>query len=162
MKNEDNFTRKLVSNTLQSTLFDKLKLVGDRLFYSLDFIWEQSSFLNSSDIHNQWLRLKIVKILMELDQVEQGSLKMFVRANLHLVRNSMTFHSNGIERTDQEIRDYLFILIDHIYNHQIVNAILIDCICEKLEDLTSISQEDIDRGYLTKDDFSDLIESYMN
>ena len=74
----------------------------------------------------------------------------------------MIFHSNGTEPSDQKITEDLDILLDHFYNEEVVEGILIDCICVKLEDLIAITDEYLNKEYIEKEDFNELIEFYLS
>jgi len=159
---QNNFTRQLILKIVHHTLFENSLLKKDKLYFSKDFIQEQSTFINSNSLHNQWLRVNVVQMLFELGSEKRDLLRTFYLDNLFILRNLMIFHSNGTEPSDQKITEDLDILLDHFYNEEVVEGILIDCICVKLEDLIAITDEYLNKEYIEKEDFNELIEFYLS
>lgn len=159
---QNDFTRQLILKIVCRTLFENGQLNKDKLYFSNDFIKEQNSFIRSNNFQNQWLRVNIVQALFELGLEKRAPLRTFYLDNLFILRNLMVFQSNGIETSDQKITEYLDTMFDSFYNDDVVDGILIDCICVKLKDLTAISDEYLNKEYIEKEDFDELIEFYMS
>ena len=159
---QNDLTRQLILKIVCRTLFETGQLNKDKLYFSNDFIKEQNSFIRSNNFQNQWLRVNIVQALFELGHEKRAQLRTFYLDNLFILRNLMVFQSNGIEISDQKITEYLDTMLDSFYNDYVVEGILIDCICDKVEDLTAISDEYLTKAYITREDFDELIEFYMS
>jgi hypothetical protein len=156
------FNQQLILKIVCRTLFEDAKLNKDKLYFSKDFIQEQNSFLRSNSFQNQWLRVNIVQTLFELRDEKRASLKAFYLDNIFILKNLMVFQNDGIEPSDEKIAEYLDTLLDIFYNEDIVEGILIECICNKVEDLIAISDEYLIKTYITREDFDELVEFYQS
>lgn len=159
---QNDFNQQLILKIVCRTLFEDAKLKNDKLYFSNDFIQEQYSFLRSNSFQNQWLRVNIVQTLFELRDEKRASLKAFYLDSIFILRNLMVFQNDGIEPSDEKIAEYLDTLLDIFYNEDIVEGILIECICNKVEDLIAISDEYLINTYITREDFDELVEFYQS
>ena len=159
---QNDFNQQLILKIVCRTLFEDAKLKNHKLHFSKDFIIEQNAFLKSNNFENQWLRVNIVQALFELGRGKRTPLRTFYLDNLVILRNLIAFADGGIEHTDDKIAEYLDTLLDIFYNNDIVDGILIECICNKVEDLIAISEEYLIKTYITREDFNDLVEFYQS
>lgn len=159
---QNDFNQQLILKIVCRTLFEDVKLKKDKLHFSNDFIREQNAFIRSNNFQNQWLRVNIVQALFELGHEKRTLLRTFYLDNLVILRNLIVFIDKGIEPSDEKIAEYLDTLLDIFYNEDIVDGILIECICNKLEDLIAISEEYLIKTYITRDDFNELVEFYQS
>lgn len=159
---QNDFTRQLILKIVCLTLFENEDINRDKLYFSKDFIREKRPIIDSNRFPNLWIRVNTVQALFDLGQENRDLLKSFYLDNLSILRNLLIFHKYDLNPSDQKITEYLDILLDRFYNDEVAEVILIACICDKLEDLTAISDEDIQKGYITKEDFIELIDFYMS
>lgn len=159
---ENDFNRQLILKVVCNTLFGKCELDKNELYFSEDFIQEQSSFIYSNNLDNIWLRVNIVQVLFELGLDNRSLLRNFYLDNFFILRNLINFQNKGIVPSHQQISEYVDIKLDIFYDEEVVDGILIDCIGTKLEDLTAISDEYLIKKYIEKEDFNELIEFYLS
>lgn len=159
---QNDFTRQLILKIVCLTLFENEDINKDKLYFSKDFIQEKSPKINSNRFPNLWIRVNTVQALFDLRQEKRDLLSAFYLDNLSILRNLMIFYKIDLDPSDQKITDYLDFLLDRFYMEDIAEVILIACICDKLEDLTAISDEEIQAGYITKEEFNELIEFYLS
>ena len=158
---DNNFTRELVVKIVSSTLFENTNLNENKLYFSQDFLQEQNSFIHSNNLNNQWLRVNVVQALFTLEQEKRDLLRTFYLHDLLILQNLISFNSNGIRPSDQYTKEILDLALECLYNEEVIDGILIDSICAKLEDLTAISDEYLHVKYIEKADFDELIEFYL-
>lgn len=159
---QNDFNLRLILKIVCRTLFEDAKLNKDKLYFSSDFIKEQNAFIRSNNFQNQWLRVNIVQALFELGHEKRTLLRTFYLDNLVILRNLIVFIDKGVEPSDEKIAEYLDTLLDIFYTEDIVDGILIECICNKVEDLIAISEEYLIKTYITRDDFNELVEFYQS
>jgi len=159
---QNNFTRELVLKIVSCTLFENTNLKGNKLYFTQDFLHEQRAFMHSNNLNNQWLRVNVVQALFTLEREKRDLLQDFYIDHLSILKNLISFNSNGIKPSDQYTKEVLDSALERFYNDEVIDGILIDSICTKLEDLTAIHDEYLVKMYIEKHDFDDLIEFYLS